>query len=313
MFLIYLNVFLQLVSYYNCFFICYRLMVMPGAYVWTMAPFRRKPSRRSTEINLLILFMCIATCLAEENTTTILQNTTLSVTTEIVTTLKPSILSTTELAKELNSSIASTTPTTRQQTVKVLNTSSVLPKIVSPSNDTSQNFAESTTTANSSWLSTTVIPNPIQETCDGFNRLDAQPIHSEYAQVTKCNANDSIVISFAWAVFYENCIEDLDNATALPEEIYNPCSSGTHKNFIYGEDPELDLLIILQNGSLFRSNPNYTEYDIFDTYCLFTNEYTGQTMAHVCYDGLVSVSKAQAYLYAICKCNYIKELLLALI
>lgn len=176
--------------------------------------------------------------------------------------------------------------------------SSTPKSVVNAIDDHHQNIANISTIQTSS--STNVSPSiHKQETCDGLNLLPGQPIHSEYAQVLKCTVNDSIDVSFVWAVFYENCIEDLDNATALQHEIFNPCSSGTQTNFVYGDSSE-DRLFVLQNGSLFRSNLNYTEYDVFEAYCLFTDE-NGQTMALVCQDGLVSVSKAQAYLYAICK------------
>lgn len=141
---------------------------------------------------------------------------------------------------------------------------------------------------------------PFLETCLGEKLLPAQPIYSDYAQVTKCSANESLAVEFVWAIFYANCIEDVGNATVLKEEIFNPCNSGTHINFVYG-DLDDDSLFVLQNGSLFRSNKNQSEYDIFETYCLMADQETGKTVALVCYDGLVSVSKAQAYLYAICK------------
>lgn len=146
-----------------------------------------------------------------------------------------------------------------------------------------------------------VISPTNSETCIGYRKLSVQPIYSKYAQVTKCTATESKVdVAFAWAVFYENCIEDLENATELPDEIFNPCSSATHSTFVYG-DLDDERLFVLQNGSLFHSNSNFTEYDVFETYCLYADEESGKTLALVCYDRLVTVSKAQGYLYAICK------------
>lgn len=200
------------------------------------------------------------------------------------------------------STILQNAPIPPDDTTKILSTNSTKAEVIT-------NESPSKTTKLLNLDAITTIPinvsSPIaqSETCTGYNLLPVQPIYSEHARVTKCNEKN-ITISFAWAIFYDNCIEDLENLTSLQNEIFNPCASGTHKSLIYGDIPD-DRLVILQNGSLFRSNSTYTEYDVFDTYCLFADEETGQTLAMVCYDELVSVSRAQAYLYAICKCEFL--------
>lgn len=103
------------------------------------------------------------------------------------------------------------------------------------------------------------------------------------------------------AIFYADCIEDTENATTLRPLWASPCDDGVHERFVYGDLAD-EQLYLLQNGSLLRTSANHTEYDVFDTYCLFeTSDGVGRRwLAQVCYDQMVSVSRAQAYLYAIC-------------
>lgn len=243
-----------------------------------MAPYRRKPTLQWTTKAILILCLCFSKSYAKDNELALNpSNNSISLytnldekqtTTSRISTAMPAVTAINEYFIDVNNVTE-------------------IPKTYTNNPATNQTFPSTT-------------DNPsIQDSCVGYQQLSVQPIYSDYAQVTKCTENDSLVISFAWAVFYENCVDDLGNATSLPNEIFNPCASATHNSFVYGDDE--DRLFVLQNGSLFRTNFNYTEYDVFETYCFFADKVTGQTMALVCYDGLVTVSRAQAYLYAICK------------
>lgn len=87
----------------------------------------------------------------------------------------------------------------------------------------------------------------------------------------------------------------------VPMEIGNPCAN--NESMLYNADYG-DLLYVLQNGSLLRVEANFDSYDVFTSYCLDMDRDSKLLMALVCNQTLghiFHVSKAQSYLYAICK------------
>lgn len=115
---------------------------------------------------------------------------------------------------------------------------------------------------------------------------------------------------YVQATFYDGCIEATDhdgngsslNASAsalLPLLWDTPCDDGIHVSYIYEAAGNDEQLYVLQNGSLLRIGNEGTEYDVFEMYCLFEAE-PQQWVASVCYDRVVSVTRAEVYLYAIC-------------
>lgn len=107
---------------------------------------------------------------------------------------------------------------------------------------------------------------------------------------------------FVEAVFFDSCIEDNEDVIIKLEAVYgNPCIG--LEAFMYNID-EGDLLYVLQNGSLLRVDVDFEAYDVFDAYCLDMDRETKLLNAVVCnqtMSNLSHVSKAQSYLYAICK------------
>lgn len=62
-----------------------------------------------------------------------------------------------------------------------------------------------------------------------------------------------------------------------------------------------DLLYVLQNGSLLRVNENFTEYDVFDDYCLDMDSDEGMLTAVVCFEKIDTVIfRGEAFIYSTC-------------
>lgn len=164
--------------------------------------------------------------------------------------------------------------------------------------------------------------------CTDSKRLsyEYQPKYSDQAKLKKCCPRDEIYLPSGGgrdkcdianvnflpvvieAVFYEHCIEDTEKNVTLPYEIGNPC--GDYEALIYSSDYG-DNLYVLQNGSLLRVDDDFSGFDIFDEYCLDMDRDTAVLTAIVCNQTnpsqhLVHVSKAQSYLYAICKCKFLR-------
>lgn len=162
--------------------------------------------------------------------------------------------------------------------------------------------------------------------CSNYEKLDHdfQPKHSDFAKMKKCcplNENyqpsgrardkcdianvkfEAVVIE---AVFFDHCIQDTENVISLDYEIGNPC--GDHEALIYSKEYN-DNLYVLQNGSLLIVNGINEGLDVFDEYCLDMDRDTNYLTAIVCNQSqsqhMVHVSKAQSYLYAICKYNFV--------
>lgn len=160
--------------------------------------------------------------------------------------------------------------------------------------------------------------------CSEFKKLadEFQPKYSPYAKLKKCCPNGEIYlpngsgqdkcdianVDFApvviEAIFFDHCIEDTERNISLKYEIGNPC--GEHEALIYSIEYG-DNLYVLQNGSLLRVDDDFSGFDVFDDYCLDMDRDTTFLTAVVCNQTnpsqhLVHVSKAQSYLYAICKC-----------
>lgn len=106
-------------------------------------------------------------------------------------------------------------------------------------------------------------------------------------------------VSVIQATFYEDCIEDSEQFVKLDYQIGNPCTRAYEYSPLTG-----DILYILQNGSLLRVEENFDAYDIFDEYCLDMHD-ENTVIAIVCLPNsngkMIHVSKAQSYIYAICK------------
>lgn len=115
------------------------------------------------------------------------------------------------------------------------------------------------------------------------------------------------------AIFYEHCIEDTERKINLSYEFGNTCTDRSiagnslaalseENAYIYSKNYG-DLLYVLQNGSLLRVDVNFTAYDIFDHYCLDMDQNDKVLTAIVCGRKFSTgrISKAEVYLYAICK------------
>lgn len=164
------------------------------------------------------------------------------------------------------------------------------------------------------------------ESCADFAApLTLQPNHTDESHLTLCGSpltvnrtNLPTNFPYVHATFYDGCIEgtlDIYNASnnaaaLLPLLSDNPCDDGIHVSYVYGDSGEDEQLFVLQNGSLLRIGNAGTEYDVFDTYCLFElpaeslqlqqQQQPPLWVASVCYDRVVSVTRAEVYLYAIC-------------
>lgn len=184
--------------------------------------------------------------------------------------------------------------------------------------------ATTSTTSQPTTLENVMKPNkgpaitrpPPDANCFGHARLDVQPTYSDYAKMKKCcpegqnyqgkdkcvPENVPFVATFVDAVFFDSCIEDNEDSSIKLETVYvNPCVG--LEAFMYNID-EGDMLYVLQNGSLLRVDVNFEAYDVFDAYCLDMDRETKLLNAVVCNQTMNNyshVSKAQSYLYAICK------------
>lgn len=239
------------------------------------------------------------------------------------------------ISTPMNATTETTTPTPTTTAAPTTATPTPIPTPALPTTTASPAPAPATTTAATSatvLLSRTTPPQRNTDTCVGLAPLADQPVHSAFARITFCtlptaaaataaNVTDESTaaaptfattptldnIPLVNAIFYADCIEDTENATALAPLWASPCDDGVHARFVYGDMAD-EQLYVLQNGSLLRTSGNHTEYDVFDTYCLFEVKAVeggnggtrGQWLAQVCYDHVVSVSRAEAYLYAIC-------------
>lgn len=179
------------------------------------------------------------------------------------------------------------------------------------------------TPSKSAVVTTTLSSNSRNSGCSEFKKLsnEFQPKHTDFAKLKKCCPTGEIYlpsgggrdkcdianVQFAAivieAAFFEHCIEDTEKVISLDYEIGNPC--GEHEALIYSKEYG-DNLYVLQNGSLLRVDDDFTGFDIFDEYCLDMDRDTNYLTAIVCNQSnpsqhLVHVSKAQSYLYAICK------------
>lgn len=169
-------------------------------------------------------------------------------------------------------------------------------------------------------VASAALPAQLPDTCAGHNRLheSLQPKRTPYAKLRKCcepgqsyQNNDGTNYCYPEttpfnatiieAIFYENCIEDVETNIELRMEYGNPCDQ--QEAFLYNINYG-DLLYVLQNGSLLRVDDTFDSYDVFDSYCLDMDRDTDKITAIVCNQTMMSgnVSKAQSYLYAICKC-----------
>lgn len=162
-----------------------------------------------------------------------------------------------------------------------------------------------------------------KDSCSGYNKLEdeLQPKYSDFAKIKKCcplgqnyhqsggdrDKCDTTNVQFEAfvieAVFYEHCIEDTEKPIKLDFKFGNPC--GEHEALTYSKAYN-DKLYVLQNGSLLRIGDDDEPFDIFEEYCLDMDRDYGYLTAIVCNQSLstqhlVHVSKAQSYLYAICK------------
>lgn len=101
--------------------------------------------------------------------------------------------------------------------------------------------------------------------------------------------------------FYDDCIEDMEQEVNLDYEIGFPCPGS--EAFIYNQNYG-DNLYVIQSGALLRIDEDFESYDVFNAYCLDMDRETKQITAMVCNQTngrMVHVSKAQSYIYAICK------------
>lgn len=157
--------------------------------------------------------------------------------------------------------------------------------------------------------------------CVNHSLLNDQPITSHGAKIKKCcpkghnlqTINDTKLecrpstiyfnVEIIVATFYDSCIEDTEEYLELNYEYGYPCVAGTQA-FIYNQDYG-DALYVIQNGSLLRIDENFDSYDVFNDYCLDMDNDSQIVTAYVCnqtFGDMVHVSKAQSYVYAICKC-----------
>lgn len=154
--------------------------------------------------------------------------------------------------------------------------------------------------------------------CTDRKRLDDmfQPVYSDFAKVKKCcpdgenyqqnktgnycaKSNVTFDVKQVNAVFYELCVEDTDDPINLEIEYGNPCPNVV--SYVYSEN-EGDILYVIQNGSLLEIDSD--TMNVLSVYCLDMQD-SGYLQAIVCdnqtHRALFHVSKAQSYLYAICK------------
>lgn len=176
-------------------------------------------------------------------------------------------------------------------------------------------------------IATTISSDSSKDSCSGFKKLpdELQPKYSDMAKIKKCcpldqsyhpgtdggrdqckTANVTFKAEVVDAVFYENCIEDTEKVISLSLDIINPC--GEYEALIYSKEYN-DKLYVLQNGSLLRVGEDDEPYEVFDEYCLDMDRDSKFLTAIVCNQSLSSqhlihVSKAQSYLYAICKYEF---------
>lgn len=105
------------------------------------------------------------------------------------------------------------------------------------------------------------------------------------------------------ASFYENCIVDKETSIHLNYSIGYDCDPNSNEKnqwtLLYGSLYG-DILYVLQNGSLLRVDEGYSDYDVFNNYCLDMDRESGELVAKVCISGPKEVFRAEAYLYSTC-------------
>lgn len=156
--------------------------------------------------------------------------------------------------------------------------------------------------------------------CANHSRLPDQPVTSECAKISKCcpkgqnyrTVNDTkhecntenvyFNVEVIVAEFFDRCIEDMEEYLELDYAYGYPCAAGSQA-FVYSMEYG-DSLYVIQNGSLLRIDENFESFDVFDDYCLDMDRESKMITAYVCnqtFGSMVHVSKAQSYVYAICR------------
>ncbi|KAG5673809.1 hypothetical protein PVAND_003825 [Polypedilum vanderplanki] len=154
----------------------------------------------------------------------------------------------------------------------------------------------------------------LPESCADYKLLAEQPKLTTQSSIKKCcplNQNykhemgrrfcgDSTLgfnVSAIQAKFYENCIEDEESQVLIDVKIENNCKNGLVFNEKY-----LDILYVIQNGSLLRIDADFESFDIYEHYCLDMDEEEGVLTAIVCEfdEMLFCVNRAQALIFATC-------------
>lgn len=108
------------------------------------------------------------------------------------------------------------------------------------------------------------------------------------------------------AEFFDRCIEDMEEYLELDYAYGYPCAAGSQA-FVYSMEYG-DSLYVIQNGSLLRIDENFESFDVFDDYCLDMDRESKMITAYVCnqtFGSMVHVSKAQSYVYAICRSSFL--------
>lgn len=224
----------------------------------------------------------------------------LEISTGILPTQTPTIIT-------ITPSVSSTTVIT----IAATNPNTTIASSTAPPNSTTNQAIENANKPNRA-----ITRPPADANCFGHARLVHQPVYSGYDKLKKCcpegfnyqgkdkcvPENVPFAATFVDAVFFDSCIEDNEyNIIKLETGYGNPCVG--LEAFMYNID-EGDMLYVLQNGSLLRIDVNFEAYDVFDAYCLDMDRETKLLNAVVCnqtMDNFAHVSKAQSYLYAICK------------
>lgn len=227
----------------------------------------------------------------------------------------------------VNSTVSTMPPSiavTPNTVVQNYSTISGIKENITSSATQSSNSVTITETPLKSVIVTTASSLSRNDSCSEFKKLsnEFQPKHTDFAKLKKCCPLDEMYVPSGGgrdkcdianvqfspvvieAVFFEHCIEDTEKLISLDYQFGNPC--GDHEALVYSKEYG-DNLYVLQNGSLLRVDDDFTGFDIFDDYCLDMDRDNNMLTAIVCNQSnpsqhLVHVSKAQSYLYAICKC-----------